>query len=424
MKNLIRMFAYILSLKKIDESKLDVEHIKVKSDDVLYFNLSSNQIISLVYEGKLYYFRECPKIASFKDFFNNYIDDFFETIRQIGINKEHFKQEFPINVDFKEEDIFDFKEYIYRKKLQKGFLRNLSKADLISQKINFSIWDNNIDIESILLEFGFQDVPNNTKEIAIYFLWYMRSVATNYRRLRITRSKSHSFFSSTKSIASRIVAEELKLEHTITNVRWCVLEIENRKEIFGLISDVAPGSRMMDSNVIPNGELQRELMNLNILDLLCFQVDHGPNNYNVYIDNDKYSICAFDNDNPNTFLPYPGISHFRMAGTLLIDKNNMIMRPFFDKELAKRINNLDINVLRKRLKPYLNILQINALICRIQRLKRAIDKTQCSKANFLIDYMDWNKDTIEEELSGKYGDTYLTKSLKINKGDNKKNESF
>ena len=423
MKNLIRMFAYMLSFKKIDESKLDVEHIKVKSDDVLYFNLSSNQIISVVYEGKLYYFRECPKISSFEAFFNNYIDDFFDTVRQIGISKDHFKQEFPINVNFKEEDISDFKEYIYKKKLEKGFLRNLSKVDLISQKINFSIWNNNIDIESILFEFGIQDVPNNTKEVALYFILYMRYVATTYRRLRITKSKSHSFFDSTKSMASRIVAEELKLDYMITNVRWCVLEIENRKEIFGLISDVAPGSRMMDSKVVPNGELQRELMNLNILDLLCFQVDHGPNNYNVYRDNDKYSICAFDNDNPSTFFPFPGISRFRMAGTLLIDKNNMIMRPFFDKTLAEKINNLDINKLKKRLKPYLNILQINALISRIRRLKRAIDNTQSSKADFLIDYINWNENTIEEEISGKYGDTYLIKALKINKGDNK-NGSF
>ena len=37
--------------------------------------------------------------------------------------------------------------------------------------------------------------------------------------------------------------------------------------------------------------------------------------------------------------------------------------------------------------------------------------------------MDWNEDTIEEEVSGKYGDTYLTKALKIDEGDNK-NESF
>ena len=138
MKNLMRMLAYILSLKRIDERKLDVEDIKVKQDDILYFNLSSNQIISLVYEGNLYYFRECPKIASFKVFFNNYIDDFFDTIKYIGINKEHFKQKFPINLKFEEEDILDFKRYIDIKKLQKGFMRNLSKVDLISQKINFS----------------------------------------------------------------------------------------------------------------------------------------------------------------------------------------------------------------------------------------------------------------------------------------------
>lgn len=423
MKNLMRMFAYILSLKKIDEGKLDVEHIKVKQDDILYFNLSSNQIISLVYEGNLYYFRECPKIASFKVFFNNYIDDFFDTINHIGINKEHFKQEFPINVNFKEEDILDFKEYIDKKKLQKGFLRNLSKVDLISQKINFSIWNDKIYVDSILLKFGFEDAPQNTKEITLYFLWYMRSVAANYRILKITRSKSHSFFSATKSIASRIVAEELKLGHMITDVRWCNLEIDNDKTIFGLISEVAPGNRMKDCKVVAIGELQRELMNLNILDLLCFQVDHGPNNYNVYVNNGKYSICAFDNDNPYTFLPLPAISHFSMAETLLIDKNNMIMRPFFDKELAERIKNLDINILEKRLKPYLNILQIKALICRIRKLKRAIDNTQCSKVDFLINYMDWNEDTIEEEVSGKYGDTYLTKALKIDEGDNK-NESF
>lgn len=58
MKNLIKSFILKFTYKHIDESKLKVISIKLKEQDLSYFNLSSNSIISFYYNEKLYYFRE------------------------------------------------------------------------------------------------------------------------------------------------------------------------------------------------------------------------------------------------------------------------------------------------------------------------------------------------------------------------------
>lgn len=211
----------------------------------------------------------------------------------------------------------------------------------------------------------------------------------------------------------QIVAEELGLSYIITPSEWCNLEVEGGKSFFGLLSNSAPGERMSDCSVPPSGALQRELINLNVLDAICFQNDHGPNNYNIYKENGEFKVCAFDNDNPSTFFPIFSVSASLAGCSPLINKKGIVNRPFFDKDLAERIRTLDIGALQKRLKPYLNQIQIISLKARIKKLQKAVKKTSEVNQSFLIEHSKWNERTVSLELKGKYGETYLTKAVNI-----------
>ncbi len=82
---------------------------------------------------------------------------------------------------------------------------------------------------------------------------------------------------------------------------------------------------------------------------------------------------------------------------------------------------IDTVILKKRLEPYLNSLQIHALLSRIKKLNKAIIKTAQLNAGFLLKDSDWNVETVSREIGLEYGNTYLTKALKINKEKTKAN---
>lgn len=413
MNSFLRSVAFQATRKKIDEEKLKAIHIKLNADDVSYFNLSSNMIMSFAWNGQKYYFRECPRVISKNDYFTLSIRRFFRTLNHLGISTEHFKQDVPIRIDFTKEEVESFKDYIERKVIDHHFLKRLAKTDTISNSIGFSIWMKQQYDKSFFSEFGFHDLPPALTSIAVYFLWCMRSVASAYRTLRLVRGKEHSFFNAVRAISSKIVADSFNVGYLITDCQWCVLDVGEDESLFGTVSPAAPGVRMCDCTVAPNESLQRELTKLNIIDLISYQTDHGPNNYCITIDeSEQCRICAFDNDNPSTFFPVPFVSCSLSQCSPLIDRDGLIARPYMDKATAANIQNINLRELKGKLKPYLNFLQIYTVALRVEKLKRAIAKTQRQRAMFLLSADEFNENLLNEEMRGTFGTTYLLRALK------------
>lgn len=413
MNQTIRNLAYLLTSKFVDESKLDVLELKLKKSDIHYFNLSSNSILSFEYNGELCYFRECPRLQSKTEYFKASVDKFFVSVYQLGISKEHFSQEIPINIEFTDEVISAFRMYINKKLHSDSFFKSMCSADIISENTDFSIWKNQTYDSNFFSAFSLHDLDQKLYDIAVYFLWYMRSAAYTFRTLRIAKGKNYSFFSAVRSVSTVVVAEALGFEHMVTNAQWCKVLIEDGECMFGVLSNSAPGNRMCDSDVSPCPSLQRELMNLNILDLICYQTDHGPNNYNICKTADgSYTVCAFDNDNPYTFFPVSKLYGSFAGCSAFVSKNGKILRPCLDSDTARRVINMDIGKLKSDLKPYMNFLQINATVSRIKKLIKAIELTSAADKDFLLVSDLFNDKTVEEELSGNYGTTYLTKIIK------------
>ncbi len=357
MKSFLRSAAYKLTTKRINEKALDVSRIELCSKKLNYFSLSTNPIISFSHDGKLWYFRECPPICDFNDYYLSAIDRFFKSLSMLGISEMHFKQSMPIRLNFSEKEIQDFKTYINEKIKRKSFIKALSRSDKVAARLGFSIWENQKYGAVFFASFGLSELKSELWDIAVYFLWCMRSAAMAYKKQKIARGKRHSFFGAVRSVASRIVAEEMGLEHLITDARFCTLALDDGENLFGVLSPSADGCRMLDIKVKANEDLKKELWNLALLDAICNQPDHGANNVNVAEKDGSYTICAFDNDNPKTF--FPSLSPFAIPEG-------------FDAQTVKKLQSLDVKRLKKRLSPYLNFLQLFALESRIKKIKKQI----------------------------------------------------
>ena len=229
----------------------------------------------------------------------------------------------------------------------------------------------------------------------------------------INARNTYESFYSLKSVPSYILAKELGQPDLLTKTEFCELEIEG-KSVLGVLSPSALGERGVDADVLPTPAMQRDLSKLTLIDILCLQQDHLSNNYNIITDKQlsshkaKSSICAFDNDNMYTFFPVFNIKKYKSSlCSRIILKDGTINIPFLDKELVNNIIERSSDEIAKCLKPYLNTIQILAFKSRYRGLQRAIKRTVKKKRCSLLDNNEWSEQTIQEEISGRYGETYF-----------------
>lgn len=214
-------------------------------------------------------------------------------------------------------------------------------------------------------------------------------------------------------LAEEIIANYLNCKSLLTTSEWCKLIINGKIEIYGLLSSVAEGVNYNDKICKPyyhnmlkhiEPDVQRQLLNLNLLDLICNEVDHGPNNYMLNFRNDKVrEICAFDNSHPHAFLPIYNLDFKPYHYQSQIVKNGRIARPYLDKNFVEILNHLELSKLELSLKPLLSHRQIKACIWRIIKLKDVIRKDNHVK---LLSKDEWTNETMYEECQS-YGNTYL-----------------
>ena len=92
----------------------------------------------------------------------------------------------------------------------------------------------------------------------------------------------------------------------------------------------------------------------------------------------------------------------------IINSYGGINRVGIDAVLADKIINIDLSVLLSDLKPYLNYIQRYTLKRRIINIQRAIIKSISKNKYFTKNKGDWTNEDVVEDLSGKYGRTYLS----------------
>ncbi len=221
-------------------------------------------------------------------------------------------------------------------------------------------------------------------------------------------------FNANSSTSETLVAKYLGLEQLLTKTEFCVLNLEGKISLFGTMSTKAPGvpyDKVKDNlaqRMTP--ELLRALTNLNLLDVISYERDHGANNYMNIVDEEGKirSICAFDNDYPESFKISSSVS-FTFSGDVspFISSDGYVQRPYLDKMVVERLAGLDMKLFKKELSKYLNRIQLYFLTCRIQKIREAIKKSKDKGYVRLLEPDEWTQQMVEEEVKGGNGRTYM-----------------
>ena len=376
-----RFLIHIFSRKVVEENKIVWKNIETSKDKIVYFFLSSNPIIAVKNKDKYSYFRECISIDDDKAYIQRKVRLFFEYIACNEFEKIGMNQRIPVNTVFSKADILKFKQYLKQNYSKKNYVTEFKKLVKNFNKNEFSIWNECFKVnEDVLARIGYKLLDKELFDIAVYFVLYLKAILNLRDSYKTVKGQSHSFCNAVRCVSTMIVAKNLGLEKLVCSTEMCRLKIGN--EIFyGIISEAAPGNRAREKEVKASPELKRDLVNLHILDVICLQPDHGPNNYNIDYDNfGRASICAFDNDNPRTFFPINSIK-FTLAGCVpIVNKNGNIIYKFCDEDLYKRLFDVDTESLVSNLRPYLNFLQCRALLWRINKIKKAMKNSIISGA--------------------------------------------
>ena len=406
---------YSIANKRISFPNLCKNTLCVNTSSLSYFTLSANTITIIDSSDGQYFFREVAKHIGLKDYFIEKIECFMR-LSVKGVAKINYGGRFPVQTIFSEPYVLSFQRWINEKMQHSINIQKLSKCDYVLRREKYSIWNgggyiyDNLILEEIGLGGLFSDFP----EIAPLFLSYMSGTSYCYR---INKINTWETFYAQRSIATFKLAELLCVEGLITAAKPTCLKTE-KKSIYGVLSPKAEGVRAQDTNNYSNPLVQRDLGILWVLDLLCCQTDHAPNNYNLIMSNDnKETICAFDNDNMFTFFPLFDIRRYKAQFcSCLITKDGLVSLPYLDKGFVERILEINIKQITTELKAYLNRLQLIALRIRFHKLRRALIKTIKTRQNFLLNDKDWNANTIDEEIRGEYGITYLKLLLEYQQG--------
>lgn len=226
---------------------------------------------------------------------------------------------------------------------------------------------------------------------------------------------------SRRNVATSRIAELLGLENLVAKSRTVdILDQATGQTIRGNLMDQAKGKGYSDvsaalaANKITSG-FMRDLINLQVLDMLCGQADRHAGNM-MYITEKRTTenkdeeevvtgIQGIDNDGAfGTNTDVVSWNRKNRKDLRVVDPKTLEMTiPYMDDHLATRILELDRGVVSYVLKDLLTEEEIEATCKRLDILKAGIKKTRDEhKERFLNEEKDW---TLQESVKDLKADT-------------------
>lgn len=370
------------------------KHIKCNAGEMIVLHQCSNNFYKIKTTDAEGYFRPVLPHTDLNIYVKNAIEYYFTTLYP----------EQKIEWECVQETISNKKRY-------KELLHMGSYSDPHSPAWNF-MWEKDTTLVGIETpsSLEYHSEAWNTFVLNInHFLKYVMN--TIRRHQRNSRGGKWEFSNANRQMATEAMARLIGLDYMFPHSEFVVITTPEGNQMRGTLMENARGESTEAISTefcraVCSPILQRELSKLNVLDLITYERDHRPGNYNIILDEKgKVSgLSVFDNDAEMTFAPMTAATHSGSGCNKLIGRG--INRPHMDAELAKRIMHLDKKDIQMALMPYLNKIQVQLCWCRIVSLKKAI-KISSRRKGFLLKHDQWTEDTIAEELSGKYGRTYL-----------------
>lgn len=392
----LSMFFYKYLLSPITFSDIDtkLEELNLEYKNICILTETSNNVIEVKFEDTIYYFRECKVHKKIHEYVNDLIEQYFADIVRDDYQDRKF-------IENSLKDKRNFKKFI-----------NMG----ITNDKNSAAYKYCMYGKEDLIGFNFCDVDR--KERLKNFVQFVWGELYAYKLNAGVKINQYQTFNSVRSIATYRMAKLIGLEDMIPKTKYVVLNTKNSKKL-GTLMEQAPG-RCMKRNTenerksVVSPKLQHELNNLNLLDVICYEKDHKPSNYNVLVENGKAKkICAFDNDSPMAFGLGNATFNTYMNCTPLISKYGEINRDYLDRRIVNNILQLDVKKIDEVFADLLNKRQIKKLKSRICKLRNAFKSCD---TNIFINDEAWSEETVTKEMNSKHGRTYLklfTEDLKL-----------
>lgn len=356
-----------------------------KTTNIEYKGIASSVLYYLKSDKGNFYLKECKRHKDIGSYVGSLIDMFVEEFVDAN-DKELFKKE------------------IFNKLSNKNNYRKFINMGMQYVK-NTPMWEyqNGGGTEVVGL-------PELNKDIVKYsdlFIRYSANALDQYTLNSVNSRNSYNLFSASKILATKKIADLMGIGYLVPDSMYFCLEENTEKRVFMGVREVENCYTNIDGGKLEcfiTPIVQRDLSNIELLDLVCCHMDHGPHNL-AFIEKDKVAIETriFDNDAPSAFLPVPiGVvkQYENIERTIVSGEFN---RPYISVQAYNRI--LDIG--RK------DIMQATESLSKIERvmtwhrlcslrtcIKKAVDE---KRVTVLLDG-DWSKETCDFELSN-YGRT-------------------
>lgn len=295
---------------------------------------------------------------------------------------------------------------------QQSMLKSLTNEENLKKFIHMKTYDDGQAAKWLKLSeksdtsvLGFTEPLSDefkTKELP-QFLHYAFAEFVQYRANRNREIGDLQLNQLLGSLATMRIAELLGLSNLVVKTEYVKIITSSGTDKLGIIMDCAKGVPFKNLKTLKNKSVspsfQLSASNLMILDAICAQRDRSVGNYFTILsdENNIIGINAFDND-----LSFDGFINLKKRDSILppiINSDGTIILPHMDKTLANRILSLNDKDICLCLKDLLNDGQIDATINRFHQIQRAIRETIKINPKFLLECSEWNKTTIEEELS-------------------------
>ena len=364
----------------------------VVRDEIEYI-LASSVVIKTTFDGRTFYFRECEMHLPIKEFVVVFINYYWDIILRGEYQQE---KEIIINNLREKNNFIKFinmgSKYPITTPFHKVFVDN-EDPSIVGLKVDSYMKNARLK--------GFLRFSSNK----------LRTYSMNH--IILFSNKMH-FFHSNRNYAYMEICSFFKCGGFSPKVEYGFLSIDGGAKTFGLFMDEALGVSLTDFSIEERKArtspiMQKNLTNLCLIDYICGIRDHTPRNYNVISrseDEKFYSVQCYDNDDCGSFgVETTAFSGY--SGVTLISEDGFVLRPFLDQEFINTLGSVKKNELFDKLNTCLTKKQIELIWTKLCYLLKCIKKTETIRHNILINEDKWSNETIEEELSGKYGKTYL-----------------
>lgn len=215
-------------------------------------------------------------------------------------------------------------------------------------------------------------------------------------------------------LAYESLARLFSLSEYVPHSEYCILKTES-EELFGTFQKPTEGIEIW---TIPSAErsrmitprFQMSLSKMWLFDILCRELDHSLNNYRPVV-NDKgefFTVSMFDNGSGGTFGRTSSISERTYYGVdALFSNDGHFCVPFQDNDLIEKICSVTFFDIVCSLFPFVGFQRSFFTWIRLLKIRKAI-KNDLSRGYLqILEKKQWSDETIDDELSGKYGKTYL-----------------